>query len=404
MGIKDLKKSLDKQFGEGVVTFLNEKATAREAYSTGVLSIDYSTVIGGLPKGFYCEIYGKESTGKTTYACTAAAEVQKQGKFVLWLDYENSFDQIYFQNLGLQVGEDKFMLAYPDTLEDGFKIILQAVADPEIDIGLIVIDSIAIAPPGVDAEKLLEDDKLGKRRVGGTAATIAQILKQIQPFFTKRKDCTLLVINQLRYKISSWITTQETTGGNSLKYAFHVRQEIKKKQIIKTGGKPVGLRLAIKTTKSKVGVPMREVETDLIFGTGFDKAADAFSVALATGVLVKEGPMYKIPGTDLTFRGLPPFREHWEADEAFRKDLRVRVLACGAPKVSVGIADEEVGKVAENIDPNAEVDGATILEQGKLDGPATDFGKPVDLASELVQTAPKAKKKRGRPKKENVDG
>lgn len=345
MSIRSLRKDLEGKFGAGVVSFMEEKATAREAYSTSVLSIDYGLVVGGYPKGYWIELYGKEGCCKSSLAATVAASVQAQGKFVLWLDYENSFDQAYFAKLGVQYGEDKFMVAWPATLEDGFRIIVQVMLDKSIPVGLIVIDSLAMAAPDIDVEKL--EEKLGKTQMGSTARPVSQIIKQITPLFQKRKDVSMLIINQVRNVIGGWITTQETTGGLALKYATHVRQVISRIGLIKEGGKPVGMRMKIKVAKSKVGVPMREVETDFIFGKGFDIAADAFGIAKVLGVLIQAGAMYSIAGTEYKVKGLNGFRETWDADEAFRKVVRERVLACDAQEVAMEgevepVADDEV--------------------------------------------------------------
>jgi len=406
-GIKSLRKELEKNFGEGIISFLDGKAQAREAYSTGVLSIDYGLVIGGYPKGYYIELYGKEGTGKTSLAVTCAAQVQKEGKFVLWLDYENSFDQIYFGKLGLQFGEEKFAVAYPPTLEDGFRIIYSAMTMPDVNLGMIVLDSLALAVPESDVKDL--DERLGKQGMGSSARSINQILRQMTPIFTQRKDVSLLVLNQVRNVIGAFIPTQTTTGGLPLKFAAHIRHEIKRIGTIKVGGKAVGSRLKLKTVKSKVGVPLREVETDLIFGKGFDFAADAFGIAVTLGVVTKEkGMMYVIPGTDYKFRGAPGFREMWEgivplsaigeaevkkvgealtgkekdkfdaldesaqlqyainvirdeakrASDALQALVRERVLACEANEVAQG-ADDDLGiaiKAGENPEAEAEVD------------------------------------------------
>lgn len=349
MSIKSLRKDLEKSFGEGIVSFLDGKAKTREAYSTGVLSVDYGLVIGGYPKGYFVELYGKEGSGKTTLAVSAAATCQLQKKFVVWLDYENSFDQTYFGNLGLQFGEDKFMVAYPPTLEDGFRIIYKIMQDDDIPVGMIVIDSLALATPEGDVKDL--DERMGKGQMGGTARCVGQILKQMTPIFTQRKDVTLLILNQIRNVIGGFMPSQTTTGGLSLKYSAHIRQEIKRIGLIKNGGKPIGSRTKIKCVKSKVGVPLREVETDLLFGTGFDIAADAFGIAVALGVLQKSGPMYALPDTEYKLRGSNGFREVWGQDEIFRATIRERVLACDAPSVAPEAIGEVEGFQAEMAKP-----------------------------------------------------
>lgn len=345
MSIKTLRKQLEKDFGEGIISFLDAKAKTREAYPTGVLSIDYGLVIGGYPKGYYVELYGKEGTGKTTLAVTCAAEVQKGPKpFVLWLDYENSFDQTYFGKLGLQFGEDKFAVVYPPTLEDGFKIIYAAMKDPDIPLGMVVLDSLALAVTAQESKDL--DERLGSQGVGSVARAVNTILRQITPVFTQRGDVTLLVLNQVRNVIGAFVPTQTTTGGLPLKFASHIRHEIKRIGTIKVGGKAVGSRLKLKTVKSKVGVPLREVETDLIFGKGFDKAADAFGIAVSLGVLSKSGSMYSLPGTDYKFRGAEGFREEYEKDTVLQKLIRDKVLACDANEAALADDDELGIKVA----------------------------------------------------------
>lgn len=357
MSIKSLRKELEKNFGEGIISFLDGKAATRESFSTGVLSIDYGLVIGGYPKGYYVELYGKEGSGKTSLAVTYAAEVQKANKFVLWLDYENSFDQSYFGKLGLQFGEEKFAVAYPPTLEDGFRIIHAAMSDLDVPLGAIILDSLALAVPEGDVKDL--EDRIGKQTMGSAARAINQILKQMTPIFTQRKDVTLLILNQVRNVIGAFVPTQTTTGGLPLKFAAHVRHEVKRIGTIKVGGKAVGSRLKLKTVKSKVGVPLREVETDLLFGKGFDKAADAFGIAVTLGVLSKAGPTYTLPGTDYKFRGAPGFREAWDTDEALRALIREKVLACEADTVVQG-ADDDLGigvkPIGDGPEGEAEVD------------------------------------------------
>ncbi|MGA2507018.1 MAG: recombinase RecA [Chitinispirillaceae bacterium] len=333
---------IEKQHGKGAIMRLGSEGlkTDMPVIPTGALSLDLALGVGGLPKGRIIEIFGPESSGKTTLALHAIANAQKRGGIAVLIDAEYAFDANYAKNLGVDI--DNLLVSQPDTGEQALEITDTLVRSGAIDI--IVIDSVAALVPAAEIE-----GEMGDSHMGLQARLMSQALRKLTGILSKSKT-SLIFINQLRMKIGVMFGNPETTtGGNALKFYSSVRIDIRRIAAIKDGEVVIGNRTRAKVVKNKVAPPFRDAEFDILYGKGISFEGDVLDLAAEMGIIEKSGAWFSYNGERIG-QGREKARDFLIEHRDILDEVEKKVREKGATKKSFGVSGEavaEAGAVSE---------------------------------------------------------
>ena len=338
--LKALKLTLDKlekEYGKGIVMKLSdEKVVDVPAISTGSLGLDLALGIGGFPTGRVVEIYGPESSGKTTIAMHTIAEAQKKGGIAAFIDAEHAFDKKYAENLGIIT--EQLLISQPDNGEQALEIAENLIRSGAIDV--IVIDSVAALVPKSELEGEMGDSKMGLQ-----ARLMSQALRKLTGTINKT-GCICIFINQLREKIGVMFGNPETTtGGNALKFYASVRIDIRRIGAIKDGENVIGNRTRVKVVKNKVAPPFKQVEFDIMYGQGISKVGEIIDIGVEFNIIQKSGSWFAYNGQKLG-QGRDAVKELLNDNPELLEELETKIRAAVKGAVE-GPVKEKVAAVAE---------------------------------------------------------
>ncbi len=307
---------IEKDFGKGAIMKMSSKAVeAVPVIPTGSITLDMALGIGGYPKGRIIEIYGPESSGKTTLAIHAIAEAQKAGGIAAFIDAEHAFDSAYAQKLGVDV--DELLISQPDNGEQALEIADHLIRSSAIDI--VVIDSVAALTPKAEIE-----GEMGESKMGLQARLMSQALRKLTASISKT-GTVCIFINQLRDKIGVVYGNPETTtGGNALKFYASVRIDIRKASVIKDGEEQLGARAKVKIVKNKLAPPFRRAEFDLMYGEGISKVGEIIDLGVDNGIIKKSGSWFSYGDRKLG-QGRDAVKELLKSDEALMAEIEAKV-------------------------------------------------------------------------------
>jgi len=336
---------IEKQFGKGSVLRLGSKESIIpvSAISSGAISIDYALGVGGFPRGRICEIFGPESSGKTTIALQVIAESQRTGGMAAFVDVEHALDPVYARKLGVDV--DNLLVSQPDYAEQALEITSVLISSGSIDV--LVVDSVAALVPKAEL-----DGEMGDQFVGIQARLMSQAMRKLTGIVSKSNTC-LIFINQIREKIGVMFGSPETTsGGRALKFYSSVRADIRRIAAIKDGDAVIGNRTKMKIVKNKVAPPFREAEFDILYGEGVSREGDLIDLAVANNVVEKSGSWYSYKG-DRIGQGRENARQFMKDNAGTRDTLDTEVRAAlgltrkdSAPPAVVPEAEPAMAKPA----------------------------------------------------------
>lgn len=314
--LESAMKQIEKKYGAGAVMRLGENSSLKvDAISTGSLTLDIATGIGGLPKGRIVEIYGPESSGKTTLALHCIAEAQKAGGEAAFVDAEHALDPVYAANLGVDV--DSLLVAQPDYGEQALEITEQLVSSGAVDI--IVVDSVAALVPKSEIE-----GDMGDSHVGQHARLMSQALRKLAGTVSKT-NCIIIFINQLREKIGVIYGNPEvTTGGRALKFYSSIRIDVRKAEQLKNGTEILGSRTKVKIVKNKVAPPFKSAEFDIMYGTGISKDGEILDMAVEYDIIHKGGSWFSY-GDQRLGQGRDNVKAMIKNDPDFAAELEAKI-------------------------------------------------------------------------------
>ena len=308
---------IEKQYGKGSVMKLGDNSANMnvETVHTGSLSLDIALGLGGLPKGRIIEVYGPESSGKTTVALHCVAEVQKRGGIAGFIDAEHALDPVYARNIGVDI--DNLYISQPDCGEQALEITETMVRSGAVDI--VVVDSVAALVPKAEI-----DGDMGDSHVGLQARLMSQALRKLTAVISK-SNCIVIFINQLREKVGVMFGNPETTtGGRALKFYSSVRLDVRRTESLKQGGEIVGNHVRVKVVKNKIAPPFREAEFDIMFGQGISREGDVLDLAVNAGIVNKSGAWYAYEG-DKIGQGRENAKTYIHENPAFFDMLEAKV-------------------------------------------------------------------------------
>ena len=308
---------IEKQYGKGSVMKLGDNSANMnvETVPTGSLSLDIAFGLGGLPKGRIIEVYGPESSGKTTVALHCVAEVQKRGGIAGFIDAEHALDPVYARNIGVDI--DNLYISQPDCGEQALEITETMVRSGAVDI--VVVDSVAALVPKAEI-----DGDMGDSHVGLQARLMSQALRKLTAVISK-SNCIVIFINQLREKVGVMFGNPETTtGGRALKFYSSVRLDVRRTESLKQAGEIVGNHVRVKVVKNKIAPPFREAEFDIMFGQGISREGDVLDLAVNAGIVNKSGAWYAYEG-DKIGQGRENAKTYIHENPAFFDMLEAKV-------------------------------------------------------------------------------
>lgn len=338
---------IEKQFGKGAVMRLGQNATMNvEAIPTGSLSLDMALGIGGLPRGRIVEIYGPESSGKTTVALHVVAEAQKRGGSAVFIDVEHALDPVYAKNLGVDI--DQMLVSQPDTGEQALEICEALVRSGAVDV--VVVDSVAAMVTKAEIE-----GEMGDTHVGLQARLMSQALRKLTGAIGK-SNAIVIFINQLREKIGVMYGNPETTtGGNALKFYSSVRLDVRRIESIKEGNNVIGNKTRVKVVKNKVAPPFREAVFEILYGKGISKWGELVDLAVQLDIIQKSGSWFSM-GDERIGQGANSVKDYLIANPDIAEKVEAEVrenlwkLNNGAPKAPAKAADKAVAVSADDFD------------------------------------------------------
>ncbi len=316
--LNDALSRIQKQFGQGAVMKLGDASAHMniETISTGSLSLDMATGVGGVPRGRVVEIYGPESSGKTTLTLHIVAEAQKAGGKAAFIDAEHALDPVYAKNLGVQI--DDLLVSQPDTGEQALEICDMLASSGAIDV--IVIDSVAALVPKAEIQ-----GEMGDSHVGLQARLMSQALRKLTGTVNRTNTCVIF-INQLREKVGVMFGNPEvTTGGRALKFYSSMRMDVRRIETIKQGDQMLGNRTRVKIVKNKVAPPFKKAEFDIMYGKGISLSGDVLDCAVNEGIVKKAGSWFSYNG-DRIGQGRENVKNYLEANPEILEEIRRKVM------------------------------------------------------------------------------
>mgnify|MGYP002463516051 CR=1 FL=1 len=337
---------IEKQFGKGAIMKLGEaKAMDIEAIPTGSMTLDMALGIGGVPRGRIIEIYGPESSGKTTVALHVIAETQKMGGEVAFIDVEHALDPVYAKALGVNI--DSLLVSQPDSGEQALEITEALVRSGAIDV--VVVDSVAALVPQQEI-----DGVMGSSHVGLQARLMSQALRKLSGSIAKT-NCVVIFINQLREKVGVMYGNPETTpGGRALKFYASVRIDVRKAETLKQGSETYGNKVKCKVVKNKVAPPFKIAEFDIIYGKGISKVGEVLDIGTDVGVIQKSGSFFSYNGERLG-QGKEKAKAALEADPALLAEIEAKIKA-KSDDIDLTIDPEEAYSLEDDEDEGDEFD------------------------------------------------
>ena len=314
--LSDVVKQIEKEYGKGSIMKLGERTGVDvEPIPSGSLLLDKALGIGGYPKGRIIEIYGPESSGKTTLALHAVAEVQKKGGRAAFIDAENAIDPVYAKHLGVNI--DELILSQPDSGEQALNIMMMLIESGAVD--LVVIDSVAALVPQAEL-----DGEMGELQVGAQARMMSKAMRKIAGIMN-HYDCTAIFINQLRRKVGTVYGNPETTpGGFALKFYSSVRIEIRKSEAIKNGAEVIGNKVNVKIVKNKVAAPFRKCQLEITYGQGLSALSELIDLAVDYDIIKKSGSWYSYQG-DKIGQGKEASKEFLKSNPEIRDEIQKKI-------------------------------------------------------------------------------